>query len=373
VILAFLTVGILIVLALLKLPKKSVVSFGILFFFITFSIQSNLLFNIGTFMNERFMFVALLGFCIILGYYMSQYYHRFRKISVLFLIVLGLYSVKSFTRTLAWKDNFTLFTTDVLVSSNSAKVNVSAAEVIIKQTEQEKHADKSKQMFQQALEYLIKAQTIHPTYFGAYDLAGKAAFHLDDYMASFSYYKQCLKINPNAIVPLNNIHLVAQAALAKEQTDNAEEMVLWLIDFAPDSLQFQYEMALIYEKKKEFNKSLDVLHNIIESNPDYVKAWSKAGEIYGKYLQNINKSEMYLLEAWKLKPDDFGVNENLGIVYGMLNKFALSIEYFNNALQIDSSVARLHSNMSNTYALMGNTEKAVYHEKKAQKFQKKIL
>ena len=51
-----------------KRSDNQIFAFGIALFFITFSITSNLLFNIGTFMNERFMFMPLLGFALVVAY-----------------------------------------------------------------------------------------------------------------------------------------------------------------------------------------------------------------------------------------------------------------------------------------------------------------
>ena len=51
-----------------KRKDSQLFAFGIAFFFITFSITSNLLFNIGTFMNERFVFMPLLGFVLVVAY-----------------------------------------------------------------------------------------------------------------------------------------------------------------------------------------------------------------------------------------------------------------------------------------------------------------
>ena len=52
-----------IVIAFMQVKKKTILSYCILFFGLTFSISSNLVFPIGTFMNERFVFIPLLGFC----------------------------------------------------------------------------------------------------------------------------------------------------------------------------------------------------------------------------------------------------------------------------------------------------------------------
>jgi tetratricopeptide (TPR) repeat protein len=286
---------------------------------------------------------------------------------LIFIILIILYSGKTIARSMAWKDNYTLFTTDVKISVNSAKCNVSAAESILKKAEQEPNQQKAEQMFQQAWKYLQHAQQIHPTYFGAYDLGGKAAFYLGLYSTSFRNYQMCLTINPEAPLPVENIYLVSLAATQKGQYNESIEMLAWLTGFAPDSLRYRLELGNVYEKAGNIDEALRIIHALAEEHPDHQQSWAKLGEIYGKHLNNIQKSEEYLLKAHALNPAEFSVNENLGIVYGMQGKYAQSIEYFTRALETDSTVARLHTNMGNTYLMMKEQQKAAYHFDKAGK------
>ena len=53
--------------SLYYIRKKRIIAFGILYYFITFSIVSNLFFPIGTNMAERFMFMPSLGFSLIVA------------------------------------------------------------------------------------------------------------------------------------------------------------------------------------------------------------------------------------------------------------------------------------------------------------------
>lgn len=59
------------------LIKKRWDGFAILFYFITFSIVSNLLFTVGTFMNERFVYISSFGFSLLLAYGLSQAARKF--------------------------------------------------------------------------------------------------------------------------------------------------------------------------------------------------------------------------------------------------------------------------------------------------------
>lgn len=366
VIFAVIVVLLLLFLAVRFFRRKHMLSFGILFFVITFSIQSNLLFNIGTFMNERFMFVALLGFCLIVAYYIAGAGPgSARYVSILFFGILTLYSFKTISRSLVWKNNYTLFTTDVKVSVNSAKCNTSAAESLINRAVKMKDSTAARELFLQAYEYLKHAQNLHPEYYGAFDLAGKATFHLDDFRASYLNYRKCLEINPAASVPVDNIYLVSIAASQKGRNHEAIDMLTWLINFVPDSLHYKFELANIYEKTGNIQTAVDTLKSIISENSNDDKAWAKLGELYGKHFNDLNSSEKYLLKAAEINPGNLSVNENLGIVYGMKAQYQMSVDFFLKALAIDSTQSRLHMNIGNTYALMNQHDKAQFHFQKA--------
>ena len=161
----------LIVYALWRFKKKEIITYSILFFGLTFSIQSNLVFPIGTFMNDRFMCLPLLGFCMVLAYFITKDF-RFglgkKNQEILFMSFLASYllgySVKTIARNPAWYDDYTLFTTDVKVSTNSAKCNVSAGGQTLEKAEKELDQVKKKKMIDDALVYFHKGVSIHPRY-----------------------------------------------------------------------------------------------------------------------------------------------------------------------------------------------------------------
>ena len=124
---------------ILKIRKKDLVAFCFLYFLITISIVSNIVFPIGAFMSERFLFVPSVGFCIILGtailWFANQiiFNSGLKKLIItgLMTMTLTLYAYKTISRNTDWYDSYTLFTTDVKVSGNSAKGNEVAGEYIM--------------------------------------------------------------------------------------------------------------------------------------------------------------------------------------------------------------------------------------------------
>ncbi|OFY87802.1 MAG: hypothetical protein A2236_07840 [Bacteroidetes bacterium RIFOXYA2_FULL_33_7] len=121
------------------LKNKSIISYSIWFYAITFSLTTNILFPIGVFMNERFMYIPSLGFIIIITYFLLKYLptvvkniKQYNTIITSFLVmVMLLFSVKTISRNSAWENDFILFTTDVEVSGNSAKSTTSAGGKLI--------------------------------------------------------------------------------------------------------------------------------------------------------------------------------------------------------------------------------------------------
>ena len=68
----------LIVIAIKGFRRKSIISFSILFYLIPLLLVSNLIFTIGVFMSERFVYFSSFGFCLATGYLISQISKQFR-------------------------------------------------------------------------------------------------------------------------------------------------------------------------------------------------------------------------------------------------------------------------------------------------------
>ena len=189
---------VIIIYALATLKKRSVISYGILFFLITFSILSNLVFNIGTFMNERFMFVPSLGFTIIIAWFINQKLSKLIKnpqvVISIFVLIMLLYSVKTISRNFAWKDDYTLFLTDVKTSTNSVKVNTSAGGKLIERAREEQDDILKKEMLETAKDHLHKALNLHKTYSAGWVLLGNAHSELGEWEDARICYDNCFPL-----------------------------------------------------------------------------------------------------------------------------------------------------------------------------------
>ncbi len=118
--------------ALIGLQKKRIVSYAILFYFITLSIVSNIPFTVGATMNERFVYAPSLAVCLILAWLISrklpEWFNEKKgevnilSVGLLAILVIG-YSAKTVLRTEDWRNAVTLNAAAVKYSPNSARAN----------------------------------------------------------------------------------------------------------------------------------------------------------------------------------------------------------------------------------------------------------
>ncbi len=194
--------------ALRNIRKRNWIAFGILYYFITFSIVSNFFFSIGTNMAERFMFMPSLGFCLIVALFsmkLAEHWNQrkqnlgFSRIAFILGAITLLFGTLTIQRNFDWKDNMTLLSKDVLVSANSAKINFDLAALKLEESEKlirEKNketANFSKEerdnaiaaldavrysTSMEAIPLLEKAVSIHPLYTIAWLKLGNAYHYL---------------------------------------------------------------------------------------------------------------------------------------------------------------------------------------------------
>ena len=292
--------------ALWGLLKKKPISYAILFYLITLSIVSNIVFPIGTNMAERFIFMPSVGFCLAIGILLSQFFKKENSSLTIPLAILGIiiaaFSVKTITRNFVWKDNFTLFTTDVEVSKNSAKLRNSVGGDLTRVALEQKDDNIKNGMLQEAVIHLKEAIKIHPTYKNAYLLMGNAQYNLKDYINAEQSFNTALRLDPD------------------------------------------YQEAF---------RNLAFTHR-------------QLGQHYGESIGDLPKAIQYLTKAYQVLPDDFETNRLLGVAHGISRNEAKAIEFFTRCTEINPDNAMAWLNLGNAYANSGNVEKGLELQRKAQ-------
>lgn len=324
----------LLIFALIRLPKKDPLSFGILYYLGTLLIVSNLIFPIGTNMAERLIFMPSVGFCFVLAilfYRLAKMMGKGSKainltpaLGLVGLFVV-LFSLKTITRNPAWKDNFTLFTTDVKVSHNSAKLQNSVGGELIAQSTKETDETKKKAILNQAVGHLQKAIEIHPNYKNAYLLVGNAYNYLKQYNKSVQYYEKALSLDPNYPEAIQNLGIAyrdskqfdkAVAQFGKLEKMNGNAVV------KNENIAYTYEEAgKFYGSQNQHQKALDSFKKAIQYSSDKGKYEYFVGLAYVQ-LQNVPKAIEFMEKGFNLtdNPENKGyIAASLADLYKSVN------------------------------------------------------
>ncbi len=204
--LSILIYGFLLVWALKKMKQRSLIGYGILFYLLTLTIVSNIVINLGTFMNDRFVYISSLGFCIALVILAIKWLNKIGKskniVGVgLFSTLFIAFSFLSFTRVPAWESAMTLNRSAIKVSYNSARANTFMSTALYKEGLATKDRERKMEIMKEALPYAKRSCEIYPTYYnGNLMYAGIASeiFKLDHKIDDFiSVFEQTMKTRPD--------------------------------------------------------------------------------------------------------------------------------------------------------------------------------
>ncbi len=404
------------VVAILGFKKKTIVSYGIWFYILSFSVVSNIIFNVGTFMNERFMYISSIGFLIIVTYYLFKILSQKNiKIlySVLFVVFLG-FTAKTIDRNNAWKNDYVLFTTDVLTSTNSAKSNTSAGgkmletvgklkailqdkptnkQVIIEklhetdlrnsEVEELINSDDYKvliknienkiaNMQKQLLVYLKKAVEIHPTYNDALILLGNAYYDKNkDVEKTWSAYKRILEHSPGHKRTFQNLDIVLN-----DSVDVDLRIDIWTQarKYNPGRYNTNYQLGRLYGRyKNNLDTSIYFLSVALGNNNKKYEAWKDLGTAYGIKADIIandktkgfeqakpiyNKALQAMNSSYQLKPNDEQLLMNIGLTYMKLQDYEHAIKIFEQARDKNPTSSDIINNLYLSYVNAKQYDKA---------------
>lgn len=347
--------------------KRNIIGFGIIFYFISFSITSNVLVSIGTTMGERFVFIPSLGFLIALVYGIQMLWKKFApqqqvaKASLAALLLFGVpYGIRTIARNPVWENNLSLFVTDAENSPNSAKVQTSAGGVLVETAIEEVNQLKKTQMLKDGLIHLDKATEIYPDHGQAYVLKGLAYFHLGDYPASLKASETALNKRPLLWQAYSNARATA---LKMKRYDIVSIFFRLQIDrqaakgMDPDP-NLAFERALNYEEWQKGDSAVWAYGEVLKIDPKMAKAYGQMGRVYGMQLANYDMAIQSGEKAIALDSKLDWVYENVGISYAMKGDPASAIATFNRGLEANPNAAKLYLNRAITYQGAGDQANA---------------
>lgn len=287
--------------------KRNVLGYGLLFYFFTFSIFSNLIpkFVLASTLAERFMFMPSLGWCIALVvglYYILQKFQipqsQYISIGVFSFIAL-VFGFWTYQRTPIWESNAKLFESGLSTSPNSFRVHYNMAEterVAGETLKKEGETTKNPQKIEEGKAKLRKAAKHYEDSFKIYDKESGPWYNLGvcylntgDTLKAEQAYKRSLELNQLNGMAANNLGV----------------MQFW---------------------KKDYKKAAEYFEIAVKgNNPELMNAYANLGAAYHN-MQNLPKAIENYEKAMQMGGSPVVVN-NLINIYTFLKDDAKVAQY----------------------------------------------
>jgi tetratricopeptide (TPR) repeat protein len=295
IVIGIITVLLLITTVIVTYKKHPIISFSILFIFAGLSLYSNIFFAIGAAKAERFAFLASLGFCVGIAYLLAKvlkfniYKMNFdqnsnKNFTYVIAGILLLYSIKTISRNLDWKDNITLYTHDVELNPNSAKTHYYLGNELIKKiAEESKDTAKMVEMLNKGIIECRKSVAIFPEYSDGYTQIGVGFFKMNNMDSAAVYFNLGLKYNPNNSVALSNL-------------------------------------GAYYFNKGRYAEAIEIYKKTISLNPRFIDAMVNMGSCYGASGQ-YNDAIVWFTKAYELDPNNKKAITFLALTYQNMKQY----------------------------------------------------
>jgi tetratricopeptide (TPR) repeat protein len=300
-------------------------SFGILWFFITLSVESSII-PIRDVIFEHRLYLPSVGAVIV---FCSAAYHVFDYVKpnvspfvatcVLLIITVFPLGGAGYARNLVWKDEVTLW--EDVVRKSPGKVRG------------------------------------HYSLGTSYDKKGRME-------EAISKYKEALRLNPDHSITHNNLGLAysRQGRIDEAITEFKEARRL-----SPDLAKAHYNLGKVYNSQGRIDEAIAEYKETIRLKSDFSSAYNNLGLVYfdqGRILEAIEEYKA----ALRLAPDAPEPHYNMGNAYFNRGRIDEAIEEFKEAVRLKPDLAEAYNNIATAYAMQGRMDEAVKELEQAIRF-----
>lgn len=276
-----------IIASIVLLKKRHILAFALLFYLAYLLLVSNFIMDIGATMGERLIYHSSLGMSILIGYIaikglekwkIELFKKRFLLLSVLGVIVI-LCGYKTIERNAVWKNDITLFTTDVATVPNSVLANGNAGARYIDLSEKPENKAKEQELMNKAIFHLNKSIKIHPGYVNGYINLGIAYYKLHDLHQAEMNWNTVKKMYPTHPVLKTLYPLLASQYLneglifgSKKEYEKAIGKMMKASEVDPENAEIWYNLGGACFTIKKYDKAREAWEKTIQLNPNHKDA-----------------------------------------------------------------------------------------------------
>jgi len=338
------------------LGAMRLIGFGILWFFITQSVESSII-PIPIVIDEYRVYLPSVGFFLAVVAGAVLLMHRAKRIgqsekdygsrvrnSMLYalcslLILVCVLTAATYVRNTVWKDKVSLWA-DIVRKSPYLPPAYENLGLSLEEAGRK----------EEALEQFRKAAQIDPAYPTPHMNLGytlEAMGRLDEAIVE---YQTVLRLDPqNWQARLN----LGSAYGKKGLLDKAIEELQAALKINPNSAAVFNNLADAYRQKGDIENEIESYLKVLQIAPDYAGAHYNIGRAYMKVKQT-DKAIAELEAAVRLRPNDSYYRNTLGVLYGQKGLYDEAIRQFEEALRLAPDTAAYRQNLEKAKKMKEN-------------------
>jgi tetratricopeptide (TPR) repeat protein len=295
------------VLVILLFRRYRLISFGIIWFFLTLSVESSIIPISQNVIFEHRTYLPGLGFFLVVaGVVFYFLWDRYRQVAwgILLLLVLT-NTVLTYERNKVWRSDYTLWGDCIKKSPNKARPLSNYGKAL---------ADMGNAS--EALTYYNRAIELNPRFYAAYYNRGNAKLNLGDYERAVADYEKALKINPY----LSDGHYNLGDALARQgKMAEAVAHLKEAVRLRPRSAEYHNNLGYVLVLQGKEEEAITHFQEAIRLKPDLAAAHNNLGNAL-LYQGMLDEAIESYREALRINPDFKLARDNLKNALAMHNK-----------------------------------------------------
>ncbi|MEI6816134.1 MAG: tetratricopeptide repeat protein [Bacteroidota bacterium] len=307
----------LIILAIFLFKRNRIVSFGILWFFLTLSIESSII-PISDLIFEHRTYLPSYGFFLIIstvlyGFFLNRNHH----IAIYILaFIIAINSYLTYQRNKDYKSEMTFLNDIILKSPNKPRAYNNRGTLL-----------GTDNKIKEAIMDFSKAIELQPNYLKSYNNRGSLYAKENNIELALKDYSKAIEIDSN----------------------NATTY---------------FDRGLLFQQKDQFDEAYKDYKKAIALNANYTEAYVNLGNL----CRDANKAEEaigYYDKAIGLKPDFAIAYSNRGMALGKLGQWEKDITDISKAIELNPKAANYYLNRANAYLSLSQWDNAFADYSKA--------
>jgi len=341
----------LLTLAVFLYRRNRLISFCILWFFISVSVEATaVVFGYRGIIYEHWLYLTVVGFSLFFVYAIYQIIQNKIVVQKVLFVTILTFCFMTVQRNKVWLNQIVFWQDAVRKGPTSILHHAKLAQ-----------AYQRRGFMDKAEEHFKKAVKVKPEQTNAYFILAKFYIEQNKYQEAIAQFDKILNISPGEPVAHRSI---GRVYFLTESYDLALEHLKKAVELTPDEPTTYLYMSDLYDKWGNFSEAQRYIQLAIQQRPYFLEAHKKLGNLFLSMERYADALKIYR-NILLINPEYGSVYNTLGISYLKLNQKSKAEQYFLKALEFSPQSKKVRLNLEKFYREIGDTKKSEYYAKES--------